>query len=333
MLLRCFIAGLALVAAPALADPPALPALHADAKHTSVSGLSAGAYLAVQLQVAYSATIVGAGIVAGGPYDCAAGNAAFVELCMGQLPFFMPGASGFVGTAEAWAIAHEIDALSHLRHRRLYVFSGGADSTVRRAAVDTAVEVFRRLGVDAANIAYVHDIPAGHALIAPDATHGCGATESPFVNRCDVAGAPYDQAKAILTQIYGTLQPPAASPPTPVPFDQRPFGSAAALMADAGRVHVPAACASAGAHCRVHVALHGCMQAEESVGDAFHAGAGFNRWAETNRLIVLYPQVNRSASNPFGCWDWWGYSSVDYARKSAPQMKAIMAMVKRLTQR
>jgi hypothetical protein len=36
--------------------------------------------------------------------------------------------------------------------------------------------------------------------------------------------------------------------------------------------------------------------------------------------------------NPKGCWDWWGYSGSQYAYKSAPQMKAIMAMVQRLTQ-
>ncbi|WP_235580933.1 hypothetical protein [Pseudorhodoferax sp. Leaf265] len=38
-------------------------------------------------------------------------------------------------------------------------------------------------------------------------------------------------------------------------------------------------------------------------------GGGFNRWADTNRLIVLYPQVARSGASPFnpkGCWDWWG---------------------------
>jgi poly(3-hydroxybutyrate) depolymerase len=38
-------------------------------------------------------------------------------------------------------------------------------------------------------------------------------------------------------------------------------------------------------------------------------------------------------SNPQGCWDWWGHTGGDYAKKAAPQMKAIMAMVSRLAQR
>src|SRR4029450_5297438 len=49
----------------------ALPQLGLDVDETSVSGLSAGAYMAGQLQVAHSSHIVGAGIVAGGPFGCA----------------------------------------------------------------------------------------------------------------------------------------------------------------------------------------------------------------------------------------------------------------------
>ena len=48
-----------------------------------------------------------------------------------------------------------------------------------------------------------------------------------------------------------------------------------------------------------------------------------------------YPQVDTSSSpdNEYGCWDWWGYTGRNYAHKSAPQMKAIMAMLKRLAQK
>jgi hypothetical protein len=48
-----------------------LPKLGIDIDKTSVSGLSAGAYMAGQLQVAHSNSVIGAGIVAGGPYGCA----------------------------------------------------------------------------------------------------------------------------------------------------------------------------------------------------------------------------------------------------------------------
>jgi hypothetical protein len=44
--------------------------------------------------------------------------------------------------------------------------------------------------------------------------------------------------------------------------------------------------------------------------------------------VLLFPQTSRDAIN--ACWDWWGYSGADYARKSAPQMGAIVAMVEHL---
>jgi hypothetical protein len=34
--------------------------------------------------------------------------------------------------------------------------------------------------------------------------------------------------------------------------------------------------------------------------------------------------------NPNACWDWWGYTGVDYAQKSGPQIQAIYAMLQRL---
>ena len=57
---RIVLAAFSLAAAfAALAAPPPLPAYGADAGKTTVSGLSSGAFMAVQLQVAYSASIAG----------------------------------------------------------------------------------------------------------------------------------------------------------------------------------------------------------------------------------------------------------------------------------
>ena len=85
--------------------------------------------------------------------------------------------------------------------------------------------------------------------------------------------------------------------------------------------------------CAVHVAFHGCRQNADAVGDAFARHAGYNRWADSNGLIVLYPQTSASyfrIFNPRGCWDWWGYTGPDYAMQSAPQIRAVIAMIERL---
>lgn len=328
--------GLALASAlDAVAAPAELESYAADGRKTTVSGLSSGAFMAVQLQVAYSASIAGAGVVAGGPYYCAIGSASFRGICMGRVGYLPPNPSVMVGYAKSFAVTKAIDPLAHLATRRVYVFSGTEDSVVRPPAAAATVEFFRRVGVTGARLRWVADVPAGHALISPGTGNDCAANAAPYLSSCSVGGKDYDQAGAILEHLYGPLQPRVAAPAGKVvAFNQRAFAPASTAMADTGFLYVPAACKPVGARCRVHVALHGCLQSAQSVGDKFVAGAGYNAWADGNRLLVLYPQVDVSSSpdNEYGCWDWWGYTGGNYAHKSAPQMKAIMAMVQRLAQ-
>jgi hypothetical protein len=86
----------------------------------------------------------------------------------------------------------------------------------------------------------------------------------------------------------------------------------------------------------VHVVFHGCRQYAEKIGRAVVEHGGYNRWADTNRLIVLYPQTTPIPGNPFGCWDWWGYTQLprsdEYARKTGYQIAAIKAMLDRLAE-
>ncbi|MCC7464184.1 MAG: depolymerase [Gammaproteobacteria bacterium] len=286
--------------------------------------------MAVQYQVAFSASVRGAGIVAGGPYYCAAGNALNAPLCMGQVPGVPPAAPLMVAAAAGFAAAGQIDALEHLRAQRVYVFSGTRDTVVRPAAVAALVAFYRALGIDGEALQYVDNVPAGHAMITADYGNACDANAAPYISHCSVAGAGYDQAGAILRQLFGALNAPAAVPAGALrEFDQTEFGSGAARMADSGRVYVPHTCAD-GAPCAVLIAFHGCAQSELRIGDGFYAHAGFNRWADTNALIVLYPQVDATLLNPQGCWDWFGYTGPGYATRYGPQLAAVHAMAERL---
>ena len=95
---------------------------------------------------------------------------------------------------------------------------------------------------------------------------------------------------------------------------------------------MPQACASAPG-CRVHIVLHGCDQAREATGDTLIKQSGFAELADTNRLVLFFPQATASTVNPQGCWDWWGYTGLDFLGKDAPQIKAIWAMVQHLAER
>src|SRR5207247_1786244 len=52
-----------------------LPSYNVKLSETSVSGISSGAFMAVQFGVAYSSIVAGVGATAGGPYYCASDEA------------------------------------------------------------------------------------------------------------------------------------------------------------------------------------------------------------------------------------------------------------------
>jgi poly(3-hydroxybutyrate) depolymerase len=315
-----------------------LAALSADARSPTVSGLSSGGYMAIQLQVAHSSRVKGVAALAAGPYYCAQGSAlaAYYNCATPGTWTPLPSSDRLKVQAERYASEGRIDATANLAAARVWLFSGSRDRTVERPVVEAAAQFYARF--DVKNIA-LNSRAAGHAMITDNAGGDCGTSAPPFINDCD-----YDAAGALLAHLLGVLGPAAAKAGGQlVQFDQKPFADAhahAVSMADTGYVYVPQACATQ--PCKVHVAFHGCRQNAETVGDRFARDAGYNRWADTNRLIVLYPQtiarygVAVSAGrwsyvyNPRACWDWWGYTGALYATKAAPQIRAVMAMVERL---
>ena len=323
-----------------------LPALGADLTQTSVSGISSGAYMAGQYQFAHGKTVVGAAIIAGGPYGCAEArygsflpgptrlmmNASqSVNGCMlNALSWYgIPNASSLADQAREMADAGKIDPISELARHKIYLFSGGADQVVHHTIVVAAAEVYLRLGVPKDHIKTGPVLEAGHGFVTEPAAGDCGSSSSPFVVHCG-----YDQAGDLLAHIYGRLEPRAAvAKGYLIAFDQKPFveGLSGASMADMGAAYIPAVCREH-AGCRVHVAFHGCQQTQKSVGDAFVSGTGFAAWADTNRIILLFPQVDAEPFvNPMGCWDWWGYTGFDYLSRNAPQIVAVHRMVERLS--
>lgn len=325
------------------AEASVLPSFGADIKHTSVSGLSSGAFMTSQFYLAYSDIMVGAGIVAGGPYLCAKSwswlplvwNA--TTTCMDPLIKAVgPNTRLLVKLTDSLAESKDIDPLDNLADDRLYIFSGRKDDTVTTVVVDQTYAFFAALGIPETAILYNKKVDAGHALITDnDADHRCAVTEAPFINDCD-----FEQSTRILNQIYGDLAPPAEQLSSEIiAFDQAEFiDSDFTSMSETAYAYVPAACQT-GKSCPIHVVFHGCLQGAEVIGDKYYAQTGYNRVAEANDMIMLYPQVQPSSSrpmNPKGCWDFWGYSSPDdsspdFYTRNAPQLRAVHRMIERLS--
>ncbi len=69
------------------------------------------------------------------------------------------------------------------------------------------------------------------------------------------------------------------------------------------------------------------------VKDAIYGRTGYNEWADSNKLILLYPQIDPTTLpvNPQGCWDWWGFTGLNFQTRWGAQLAAVHAMVTRLT--
>lgn len=318
-------------AAAVQAAPVSLPSYNIDPAKTSVSGLSSGGFMAAQLHVAYSATFrAGAGIVAGGPFYCAQGALLTATgPCMAATSASKPATSSLISTTDSWASQGVIDATSNLAASRVYLYSGSIDSTVKQLVMNEANTYYQHY-INSANIFYKNNLASEHAMVTDDYGSGCSVKASPYINNCN-----FDLAGEILKWIYGTLN--ARNTGTLggsfVEFNQAEFIASPAShgMASSGWAYVPASC-GAGQQCKVHVVLHGCQQDPTKIQDKYYRNTGYNRWADTNNIILLYPQTAPSSSgNPNGCWDWWGYDDANYAKKSGRQMAAIKAMVDRVS--
>jgi len=353
---RTFIAALALGTNGAGAGDgttPPLPALGIDAGQVSVSGISSGGFMAGQLQVAFSAAIMGVGIIAAGPYACAGNGFPWTvwratNVCANVsdgVPFAGPPAlDPSLDAVRSAAARGAIDDPAGLARTRVYLFSGSLDATVPPPVMGVTEAFFHAFAADPARqIAFETTIAAAHSMVTLDFGNACDVSKPPFLSDCD-----YAAAGSALAHIYGELAAPAPAAATEGrlrSFDQRPFqnGRSDTGLGDFGYLYVPAACEAAGAGCRLHVALHGCEQSASQIGDTFARHAGYNGLAEANRIVVLYAQAAPLTRgwfglpllwpNPKGCWDWWGFTGRDYAERSGAQPRAIKAMIDRLAGR
>ncbi len=343
-------------------DVVALPSYKTQNKH-SISGLSSGAFMTVQMHIAHSKSFVGAGVIAGGPYRSAetflgAAPTAPMSCVLNSLYIAMtpltastaPDVSRLVSlTKETQAI----DDLQNLKKQRLYIFTGTEDKVVNQHAVHATRKYYETLGVSADNILFVDDVPAGHSIITTNPEDSPLSTnQPPYINKGD-----YFQSHKILEHIYGNLEAPAQKPEGKlIRFDQTVFFKDEAnysSMSPFAYAYIPSKVESGDAQALgVHLVMHGCKQGYEYTnfvngkadtnnqppfGDRYICTTGYIEMAESNNILLLFPQVggddNNDVQNPEGCWDWWGYTSdsdanPDYYSQDAVQIKAIHKMLK-----
>src|SRR5262249_38809418 len=119
-----------------------LPALAADAWDVTTSGISSGGFMAVQLHVAHSSVVPGLGVLAGGPYYCAQGNAwTATHNCMqpdAATP--VPSITLLVTETQTLARTGFIDDPGRLADARVWLFTGRKGDTVRPTVVEALAD-------------------------------------------------------------------------------------------------------------------------------------------------------------------------------------------------
>jgi poly(3-hydroxybutyrate) depolymerase len=363
--------GIALAAVAAADDAAPLGAYNIDLNQTTVSGISSGAFMAVQFGVAHSEAVRGVAATAGGPYFCvgedairqaSASRRALTHCMQGDpsqgtpVPITAAELAARRKTTQRWAAQGLIGPWAALQRQVFWLFHGYNDGIVKKPVSD-ALERWLSSIAPPSRVFYRDDLPAAHAQISPSCGAGscqpCAQTGGDFINTCLVAGEAYDPAGAALQMFYGPLQRTATETlhGRLQSFAQDPFvsvrGHAPLLdagdiaMGETGYVYVPDDCSN-GAPCRLHIAFHGCLQSADVLEDRFARLAGFNEWADANRIVVLYPQARKTygvltqPANPLGCWDWWGYNDVPFetpgrfATREGDQIATVWRMAQRL---
>eukprot|EP01103_Thecamoeba_quadrilineata_P016930 TRINITY_DN5827_c0_g2_i1.p1 TRINITY_DN5827_c0_g2~~TRINITY_DN5827_c0_g2_i1.p1 ORF type:complete len:361 (+),score=25.56 TRINITY_DN5827_c0_g2_i1:86-1084(+) len=306
-----------------------------SSNQVSVSGISSGGYMAVQYQISFSESIMGVGVVAGGPYWCANDNLVTATTACMETPDLIVVTELVSATSFAYN-TKSIDSPGNIGKSKLFLFSGTLDSVVKTGVVKKTASYYSNY-MQSSQMTQVYNIPAEHSFPTNNASFpNCNYLGSPYINNCG-----YDGAGELLQAIYGTLKTPVSfNYQNLVHLDQTSFvphgwSASKASLYSSAYAYVPTGCASNQLQCSLHVAFHGCEQTIPEIGDLFYAYAGYNSWAEANNIIILYPQAEISdliPYNPDGCWDWWGYTSSAYATQVAPQILTVQAMIQYLMQ-
>ena len=204
-----------------------LAGVGAKTNQISVSGLSAGGFMAVQMQVAFSQRMVGAGILAGGLYFCAEGNMnqATGECMKGGRSL---NASRTVSLMNRFAAEGLIDPVKYMKDDRVFLFSGTVDNLVATSSVKELQNMYRKF-IPASKIKAVYNIEAGHGV--PTLNQGTTCRHQNYFNAPWILNCNYDAAGEILKTIYGRLKAPKAQKKSNlIAFDQREFETHKALQ-------------------------------------------------------------------------------------------------------
>lgn len=299
-----------------------LTSLHKS--RVTVSGFSSGGYLANQLHLAYPELIEGVAIFSAGPWGCAMKGLSHALMSCMQTRFPIADLDERMAMLHRASRKKEIGDPALLVDDPVYIFYGQQDSVLKPAVSESLINFYQTI-VASYNIRITAMPQAGHAFPSVLSTQACGSEASPYFQNCH-----FDGAAEALRVLFGQLQAPTnTSTGQLIEFNQDQYYQGKGML-DRGYLYLPTQCSSGARECQLHIVLHGCGQSSEVLKTSFIEQSGYKRWADSNGIVLLYPQARKSLVNPQGCWDWWGYEKGHFYARENPQLSAIVGMIRTL---
>lgn len=292
-----------------------------------ISGISSGAMMSAQLAIAHSKDIDHVGIFSGSIYGCSQGKAqTALGLCMAQTDKIDEKKS--LDYLKQKNVPEDIDNLENIKKQKIFLFHGKLDKVVKFDVLAKNEVFYKNLKAQTKTQSLDR---LGHSFATSNPTgSSCESSISPYINNCQ-----YDSIYEFFKFLYPQKTASSSSPDHSRLYywDAETFTSkeklSLASMSKDIYVYIPKSCENN--TCSAHIALHGCHQAPEFVNKDFIEKAGYLEAAEKFNTVVIFPSVLKSTLNPYGCWDWWGYSdSKNFDTKKAPQIEILYSLMKQL---
>jgi hypothetical protein len=195
----------------------------------------------------------------------------------------------------------KIDPTKNLYESKIFNFHGKLDTIVSEDVSFASADFFRAF-VKPANIKERYDDLVNHCFPTIESGSPCDEVSSPFIGACNLDGAGLALQHLITKDFHSPTKPISSNL---FEIDQTPFipsnidSSIDSSIGSTGFIYIPTSCQN-GEKCHLHMALHGCRQQVDHLRNIFALETGFNEWAESNNIIILYPSTTSSPDNPHG---------------------------------
>eukprot|EP00933_Yihiella_yeosuensis_P006300 TRINITY_DN11099_c0_g1_i2.p1 TRINITY_DN11099_c0_g1~~TRINITY_DN11099_c0_g1_i2.p1 ORF type:complete len:755 (-),score=103.78 TRINITY_DN11099_c0_g1_i2:308-2572(-) len=316
-----------------------------------IAGFANSADFAHQFHIAFSSLVTGACLFSAQPFNCAITHFASDSLepwtpwthvphCQGCPPGTTVPLDHCKRTPDVVCIGQLVDHprracgqnpitrqecfddVKYLKSSRVFVFRGSHDDVYTHGAVENTVGLLAQMITDPRrSIKFVTDQPFSHIL---------PLKSTPYFNHSEAAG--YDGPGECLRHVFAS-QPVEgkARKENWHLFDQGEFAEEGIGFEKKGYVYIPEMCTPQ-TPCRLLIRPDRC---DFFSPDVFE----FSNYAEANGIVLLIPcvggWVNRikfphAYEVGSGALDVYGQLSLDYVQQSAPHMRAIGKMLRRV---